>query len=71
MTIANFSDHYFTFLLSGKAEDLGQVCISFMDLTEQGVSLEDLQSAMSQAHKEAEILCMMVDKVSLVKRTDA
>lgn len=61
MTTVEFANRYFAFLLSGKAEDLQKVCEAYLSLTRTDITMGEIQSAMDQAHSDAEMLCLMTD----------
>lgn len=64
MTLYDFRDVYFAFLLSGRAEDFRAASEAFDEALKEGVPLESLQSSMDESHNSAEMLCMMVDSAS-------
>jgi hypothetical protein len=62
VTKNDFANRYFAFLLSGKAEDLSHVSEAYDTLLKEGVPTSEIQDAMDQAHQDAEMLCLMMDK---------
>ena len=64
MTRAPFTDAYFAFLLSGRAEDFHAASEAFDAAVKEGVPIEILQSGMNDSHTSAEMLCLMVDSAS-------
>lgn len=67
MTLARFTDLYFAFLLSGRAEDFKQASESFHTALSEGVPLDALQESMNESHMTAEIMCLVVDNAPLTK----
>lgn len=61
MTRPAFSESYFSFLLSGRAEDFRVASAAFQEAVESGVSLSDLQNYMDESHQSAELLCVLMD----------
>lgn len=61
MTVSDFTDVYFAFLLSGRAEDFRAASEAFDEALKKGVSIESLQSGMDESHTSAEMLCLMAD----------
>jgi hypothetical protein len=61
VTLSNFTDTYFAFLLSGRAEDFRAASEAFDRALREGVPMEQLQSGMDESHTSAEMLCLMVD----------
>lgn len=61
MTLSNFTDTYFAFLLSGRVEDFRAASEAFDRALSEGVPMEQLQSGMDESHMSAEVLCLMVD----------
>lgn len=63
MKLSDFTDAYFAFLLSGRAEDFHAASEAFDAAVREGASIENLQSSMNESHTSAEMLCLMVDSV--------
>jgi hypothetical protein len=63
MKLSDFTDAYFAFLLSGRAEDFHAASEAFDAAVREGASLETLQSSMNESHTSAEMLCLMADSV--------
>lgn len=67
MTCKDFTDRYFAFLLSGRAEDFKQVLEAFNAALAAGISLDQLQSSMDESQMSAEMLCLLLDNVPVEK----
>lgn len=67
MNLTLFNSMYFAFLISGNAGDFQYVCKAFTEAVENGVTLEDLQASMDEAHTTAEMLCLMADNPPVEK----
>jgi hypothetical protein len=63
MSLSDFTDAYFAFLLSGRAEDFHAASEAFDAAVKEGASIEILQSSMNNSHTSAEMLCLMVDGI--------
>lgn len=63
MKLSDFTDAYFAFLLSGRAEDFHAASEAFDAALKEGAPIELLQSSMNDSHTSAEMLCLMVDSV--------
>jgi hypothetical protein len=61
MTLEHFGDEYFSFLLSGRAEDFATASDTFREALSIGCSLQDLQTRMDDSHTSAELLCLLID----------
>lgn len=61
MTSQRFPDTYFSFLLSGRADDFRMASEAFQEAVGEGVSLETLQGYMDVSHMSAEMLCLVLD----------
>lgn len=64
MSLSDFKDAYFAFLLSGRAEDFQSASEAFDAAVKQGVSIETIQSGMDDSHTSAEMLCLVMDSDS-------
>lgn len=60
-----FKDHYFSFLMGGKVEELRTAAESLNAALSYGATLEDAQKSMDDARNEAELLCILFDNPSL------
>lgn len=63
MKLSDFTDTYFAFLISGRAEDFRAASEAFDAALSAGMSLDELQSSMDESHTSAEMMCLMVDSV--------
>lgn len=61
MTLTEFENIYFAFLLSGRAEDFRAASEAFDAALKEGVPIETLQSSMDESHTSAELLCLATE----------
>lgn len=67
MNLPRFPGTYFSFLLSGSAEDFRTASEAFQEAVGEGVSLVDIQSYMDDSHTSAEMLCLLFDNAPVGK----
>ena len=67
MTLSQFIDQYFSFLLSGRAEDFQQASDTFRTALAAGIPLSQLQTGMDESHTSAEMLCLLLDNAPVEK----
>lgn len=65
MTLEDFATIYFTFLLSGNAEDFKKASEAFAAALSSGFGMDALQGIMDESHQAAELLCLLIDKEPL------
>lgn len=63
--MAPFSDAYFSFLLSGRVEDLQLATKAMLEALQQGVGLQTIQETMNEVHSAAELLCLLMGNSSV------
>jgi len=68
MILSRFSEEYFSFLLSGRAEDFAQASGTFREAMTIGVTIGQLQDQMNESHTSAELLCLLLDNVPVEKQ---
>jgi hypothetical protein len=67
MTLSQFAESYFAFLLSGRVEDFKQASDLLHAALSEGVPMTVLQESMDESHMTAEVMCLVVDNAPLTK----